>query len=78
LLPTCVSINPDGKVAAVADRDTKASEAAIRSGRIDFKLECGMWKDRCDFIDDYGSYGDSTRTRNQGVALQIDFDFGLI
>ena len=42
MLPNCVSVNPDGKFAAVAGRDTRVSEAAIRRRRIDFKLERGM------------------------------------
>ena len=36
------SVNPDGKLVAVAGKDTKANEAAIASGRIEFKLERGM------------------------------------
>ena len=35
LLPNCVSVNPDGKLAAVARPDTTVSEAAITSSRID-------------------------------------------
>jgi hypothetical protein len=42
LLPNCVSVNPEGKLAAVAGNDTKANEAAMASGRIEFKLERGM------------------------------------
>jgi hypothetical protein len=42
LPPNCSSVNPDGKLAAVARQDTKVSEAAIASGRIEFKLEGGM------------------------------------
>ena len=42
LPPNCSSVNPDGKLAAVAGRDTKANEAAIASGRIEFKLERGI------------------------------------
>src|SRR5881394_3863938 len=42
LLPNCVSTNPGGKFAAVARQQTKVSDAAIRNGRIDFKLEPGI------------------------------------
>ena len=42
LPPNCSSVNPDGKFAAVAGKDTRVSEAAIRRGRIDFKLERAM------------------------------------
>jgi hypothetical protein len=42
------SVNPDGKLAAVARHDTKVSGPAITSSRIALKLERGMWKDRCD------------------------------
>ena len=42
LPPNCSSVNPEGKLAAVAGKDTKANEAAIASGRIEFKLERGM------------------------------------
>ena len=38
MLPTCVSINPGGRFAAVAGKDTKASEATMTNRRIDFKL----------------------------------------
>ena len=38
LPPNCSSVNPDGKVAAVAGKDTRASEAAITTGKMDFKL----------------------------------------
>ena len=42
LLPNCVSVNPDSKSAAVATKDTKVSEAAIKSGRIAWKLGSGI------------------------------------
>jgi len=42
LLPTCVSVNPGSNFAAVAGKDTRVSEVAIRRGRIDFKLERAM------------------------------------
>ena len=49
-MPNCSSssVNPDGKLAAVARQDTKVSGPAITSIRIAFKLDRGMWKDRCD------------------------------
>src|SRR5205807_6187364 len=56
-LPTCASINPDSKLAAVAREDAKVSEAAMTRGRMNFKLAGETYKDRC--IDYYGSYGDS-------------------
>jgi hypothetical protein len=37
LPPNCSSVNPDGKLAAVAREDTKVSEPAIRNGKIDLE-----------------------------------------
>ena len=42
LLPNCASVNPDGKLAAVATKDTKVSETATASGRNALKLGSGM------------------------------------
>src|SRR5438309_7804960 len=38
LLPTCASINPGGRFAAVEGKDTKVSETAMTNRRVDFKL----------------------------------------
>ena len=42
LLPNCVSVNPDGKLAAVARKDAKVTETAMRNGRMAVKPERGM------------------------------------
>ena len=42
MLPNWVSVNPDGKLAAVAREDAKVNEAAITSGRIAVKAEGGV------------------------------------
>ena len=42
LLPNWVSVNPDGKLAAVARENAKVNEAAITSGRIAMKAEEGV------------------------------------
>src|SRR5438105_3959186 len=50
LLPTCASVNPDGRLAAVATKDTKG---AITSSRIVLKLGSRIWKDRSTWFGRY-------------------------
>ena len=66
--PNGVSVNPAGKLAAVVRENARVSEAATTSGRIDFKIERGIEKNRGDFIE-LIIRADSTHCRNQGAAF---------
>jgi hypothetical protein len=61
-------VNPAGKLAAVARENARVSEAATTSGRIDFKIEREIEKNRGDFIE-LIIRADSTHCRNQGAAF---------